>query len=1159
MTNTSIQAVLGSTDISAYLKKLEIYNELGSVGTFKLELDDQNDTSANIAEGAQATTLSINNQNVMCGIVDEVQPQVNSPEAIYSKTASVKGRNRAVELANLFILKKYLKTKIDDLFQDALATAGSSLTYTSPSEGPEIDQNFNDTYLLTGFGEAANQAKYAFNVDNNKAFNCWPLSNPPSTGVLLKSVANDTGNNILSIDSVSKSILDVRNYVKLTAGTLNDHWSENNALDWEPTNCTLDDDLSVHLPNDQASIRATITETGVSASLALSFPKYSQTELDYSIVSNLECFMWVIHDVSTVNGKMFGVQLTDTEGNIAQTWIIKGNPNKYPNQFQLCKLAFNMGVDVPWGQQPAAVDGKWYLVGGTGTFNWHIVKFEVLAAQAVTGSGGAIAEAGKHFWINGLELPLTPVYSVAEDTTSQAAYGKHQIVINRSDIHSQVQLDEVAETELSARKDPTEKLKVTCTFQPELLYAGYLVSVLAPSSGIGTVPEVGPLSVVQYLILSIRHVATPGISILRNFDSITELELLRFSSEAPVTDLVRYSLGASSPQTVANTRFEQRLNVLENSASGSGGSGGSSSGYTGGDFEPTGMIQIAETAPNMTGAEILDCLWKWLTGTLTQTASSGQNVIHVDSTTGLAEGDDFTIREGATYEVLIVDSLTSDTITATTNLVYSYTSAAEVYKFEPDELPTVTRLLRFKDNTTLTYADFQLLTRSDMNNDPILTWTQSLAVKKDFIAGGSLDTLQGVLYMGHGFSDPTEEPSIRFLHSADGYSRLNLLKMDGSLGDLRLEDLYVNGDLKDYAGSQKVLALNNMPNQGAAGKVLTANGVGVAPSWQDGIPGPQGETGPQGPQGIQGPQGEPGEPGGFTGNEILIGEGTIYWQAETTPHALEMDCSLIVDGYINAGSGLSVTGNLGVSGSVNIGTEGGSIYWQTGITPHLMESDCNWIIAGNLNVAGISVVNNVGVNGYVSAASLKLPYSGTYGTLTWNGSNLLLNGSVVGAQGPQGPQGPTGATGATGPQGPPGTTTWAGITDKPSSFTPAVGNFNNSGYTIWATNMYASNMQAISGIFGSLSSDTLSVTYPPWDAYDDLALVRQIRTRKNTKGDFEFVPESMQHLLSEETNIMDGTPLFSANKTLGWCVSVERRLLAKIDELEQKILSLTVD
>lgn len=38
--------------------------------------------------------------------------------------------------------------------------------------------------------------------------------------------------------------------------------------------------------------------------------------------------------------------------------------------------------------------------------------------------------------------------------------------------------------------------------------------------------------------------------------------------------------------------------------------------------------------------------------------------------------------------------------------------------------------------------------------------------------------------------------------------------------------------------------------------------------------------------------------------------------------------------------------------------------------------------------------------------------------------------------GEPGPTGPAGANGPTGPEGPPGTTTWAGITDKPTEFAP---------------------------------------------------------------------------------------------------------------------------
>jgi hypothetical protein len=46
--------------------------------------------------------------------------------------------------------------------------------------------------------------------------------------------------------------------------------------------------------------------------------------------------------------------------------------------------------------------------------------------------------------------------------------------------------------------------------------------------------------------------------------------------------------------------------------------------------------------------------------------------------------------------------------------------------------------------------------------------------------------------------------------------------------------------------------------------------------------------------------------------------GRLYWQTGTTPHVFEMDSSLIVDGAINAGSGIVVTGNASVTGTLTV-------------------------------------------------------------------------------------------------------------------------------------------------------------------------------------------------------------------------------------------------
>lgn len=49
---------------------------------------------------------------------------------------------------------------------------------------------------------------------------------------------------------------------------------------------------------------------------------------------------------------------------------------------------------------------------------------------------------------------------------------------------------------------------------------------------------------------------------------------------------------------------------------------------------------------------------------------------------------------------------------------------------------------------------------------------------------------------------------------------------------------------------------------------------------------------------------------------------------------------------------------------------------------------------------------------------------------------LRVKIGATGAEGPPGPPGPPGADGQDGAQGPPGTTSWNGLTDKPSTFPP---------------------------------------------------------------------------------------------------------------------------
>jgi hypothetical protein len=171
--------------------------------------------------------------------------------------------------------------------------------------------------------------------------------------------------------------------------------------------------------------------------------------------------------------------------------------------------------------------------------------------------------------------------------------------------------------------------------------------------------------------------------------------------------------------------------------------------------------------------------------------------------------------------------------------------------------------------------------------------------------------------------------------------------------------------------------------------------AGAGPQGEPGEPGstgPAGSTGPKGDQGDPGPQGEAG-PKGDAGDQGDPGDpgpqGEAGPQGPTGPAPFVMRGAW--DGYTVYGVGDAVTHN-------------GSLYW--------------------------------------------LPTTGGW---TIGGAPPAYNWELVVEKGDQGETGEAGAAGDTGPQGeagPPGTTTWAGITDKPSTFTPSShthGNLTNAG------------------------------------------------------------------------------------------------------------------
>jgi hypothetical protein len=510
----------------------------------------------------------------MVGKVDNIKPENSDESAVNSRYVTISGRNTGRPLADLFIVKNYTAIKLDDMIQDALSEAGADITYVSASNLPEVDAEFNKTYLQNGFIEACQTTTdpvtstgYDFTVRNDKTFAIWALANAPHSGVTLKSVAGAADNNILKIDPASTLGEDIRNYVRVDGGPLKDHYTEGSADAWIGSNCTVTDEYGLSIYGG-ASIKVTATNPIQPHTAYIQFPVYNQDSIDLTTGKTSASLWFYFHDLSAFDDSFIFIYAMDDEGN-----EIKYRTKVDCSSGNWQEIKFDLGLGTEIKNWDILNNGWVYQTGNH--FTWNIKRLGITSTVIST------------YWIDGLQIGSVNTWAYAQNAASIAAYGKRMIPINRSDIRSQKMLQEIADTELANRCQPAKKLTLTCTYQPNLLYAGYLVNVLAPNDHIGTAPS----SPLVYRIISLHHTAEPGVNLCKGHDAITVLELILHEGGVGA-DSTRFKL-ASSPQAAINQRTVSRLNVLEKSVSGSGSIVAGKGGGNGLTKDIFGFIDVA--------------------------------------------------------------------------------------------------------------------------------------------------------------------------------------------------------------------------------------------------------------------------------------------------------------------------------------------------------------------------------------------------------------------------------------------------------------------------------------------------------------------------------------------------------------------------------------
>lgn len=538
---------------------INIWREsLAGIGRFEVLLENQGNEYGGTLDPQDPVELQINDIAMMKGYIDDVLPFVDESSAVYRNLMKIVGRDWGQPLASLFFSKEYDSSySLMEIISDICIRTDPVIEpyYIPGGVGPFLPYSAKNQFGIEALKDLAKLTNHDFWMTDELYYgsprlDVCPISNPPNSGVTLKAVAGASDNNILALKEIGEKVgFDIRNYIQVEAGDVEDHWTEENASDWTPyTDNTLSDELISGLfLVGNASIECYRSTTGGEHGMKMIFsvPKVGYSSIDLKIGG--DCHFYVRSNVP-FGWNRWRPRLVDGSGNVIEyySFNVPNETDEFPYD-KWHKVKFTVGEDEEI--QNVLTNQHWWFITGS-SFNWSNVKELHLESLAENQTGS--------YWTDGLKLPI-PARAISESGASQTLYRKRMIPISRSDLKSQIQLQDVADVELSHRKDPTQRLNVTATFQSSCKYPGYTVLVKAPSSGIGTA-EAG----VTYRILSLHHFAEPREDKERGHDAITEFELVKHMAspgEQPI-DPLRFRL-SQNPFWTTIQRLEQRIRSLE--------------------------------------------------------------------------------------------------------------------------------------------------------------------------------------------------------------------------------------------------------------------------------------------------------------------------------------------------------------------------------------------------------------------------------------------------------------------------------------------------------------------------------------------------------------------------------------------------------------------
>ena len=500
---------------------------------------------------------------MMRGYLDDIHRYLDD-QGHYTELMKLEGRDHGMDLAQHYITANYQIQSARTIINQALAVIPSEITCAAGAS-VDIPYEFDRTFLVDGIREISEKVDYDFYVSDAMppVLNFFAIGAAADSLVDLLSDVESVTNNILRLDIGENLGYGIKNHVEIYMGGVKDHWSDETAQPAVPPpygliggevdgNTTVTNIRAAPPPFAPLMGRSVIqwSRAGVAGasihSMLIDFAAaaaapwtnvsdyygYAGGSIDLS--ERNDCHVMMRSD-TRVDGAQWNCRpmLVDLAGNAIWFYALLGaavpaqdddrqgyGPTDDLVADKWYRLKFPVGDDLT--VHAALTNQAWSDILGAGgfAFGWNQV-IELWFTSVVNHQPG-------NFWIDDLTIPGVEARYVTSNAASIGSYGQRMLPVFRGDIGSQVAAVNLGENILAKRIDPLNSISITALGQTGNIYAGELVHVRAPSSGIA--------ALTHYRIVKLHHnvALSPDRATIPGLDFITEYDLVRFQAAGPV-------------------------------------------------------------------------------------------------------------------------------------------------------------------------------------------------------------------------------------------------------------------------------------------------------------------------------------------------------------------------------------------------------------------------------------------------------------------------------------------------------------------------------------------------------------------------------------------------------------------------------------------------